>query len=42
LGHPEVPEEEKVRLRELYLSLNPVRIKRRMEANLRELWRLRK
>jgi hypothetical protein len=42
LGHPEVPEEEKVRLRELYLSLNPVRIKRRMEANLRELWQLRK
>jgi hypothetical protein len=42
LGHPEVPEEEKVGLRELYLSLNPVRIKRRMEANLRELWQLRK
>jgi len=42
LERPEVREEEKQRLQELYHSLNPVEIKRRMEANLRKLWQLRK
>jgi hypothetical protein len=42
LERPEVSESEKERLRELYLELNPVEIKRRMEDNLRKLWKLRK
>jgi hypothetical protein len=36
----EIGEEEKARLRETYLELNPVEIRRRMEENLRKLWRL--
>jgi len=42
LERPEVPEGEKEKLRKFYRSLNPVRIRRRMEANLRKLKKLRK
>jgi len=39
LAAPDVEEETKRRLQELYLSLNPVKIRHRMEENLRKLWR---
>jgi hypothetical protein len=39
LAAPEVDEETKRRLQDVYLSLNPVKIRHRMEENLRKLWR---
>ena len=39
LAAPEVKEETKRRLQEVYLSLNPVEIRHRMEENLSKLWR---
>ena len=39
LAAPEVKEETKRRLQEVYLRLNPVEIRHRMEENLRKLWR---
>ena len=39
LAAPEVNEETKRRLQEVYLSLNPVEIRHRMEENLSKLWR---
>jgi len=40
MASPQVAEEEKDRLRRIYLGLNPVEIRRRMGENLRKLWRL--
>ena len=40
LSSPQVAEEEKARLRQIYIQLNPVEIRRRMEDNLRKLWEL--
>ena len=39
LAAPKVKEETKRRLQEVYLSLNPVEIRHRMEENLSKLWR---
>jgi len=40
LASPEVGEAEKGRLREIYRTLNPVVLQRRIEDNLEKLWRL--
>jgi hypothetical protein len=40
LAAPDVKEETKRRLQDVYLSLNPVKIRHRMEENPRKLWRL--
>jgi len=40
LASERVAEEEKGRLRAVYQELNPVEIRRRVEENLRKLWRL--
>lgn len=40
LASPEVDEVDRERLRELYRTLNPVALRRRIEANLAKLWRL--
>jgi len=41
LAAQEVAEEGKERLREMYQTLNPVAIRRRVDQNLKKLWRLR-
>jgi len=40
LAAPDVNEETKRQLQKLYLGLNPVKIRQRMEENLRKLWSL--
>lgn len=40
LASPDVNQTTKDQLRELYLSLNPVELQRRIDANLRKLWAL--
>jgi len=40
LASPAVEEEAKERLREIYLTLNPVKLRRQMEENLRALWKV--
>jgi len=37
---PDVPEETKERLRQLYLTLNPVTLRQRIDENLDKLWQL--
>ena len=41
LARAEVDEVGKERLRELYRTLNPVALRRRIDENLERLWRLR-
>ncbi|MGC9529968.1 MAG: hypothetical protein ACP5G2_05040 [Candidatus Bipolaricaulaceae bacterium] len=41
LASPDVSEAEKERLREVYRTLNPVALRRRIGENLKKLWRLR-
>ena len=41
LASQEVAKEDKERLREMYQTLNPVAIRRRVDQNLKKLWRLR-
>ena len=38
---PHVSDEDQARLRQLYLSLNPVALHRHVETNLRKLWNLK-
>jgi hypothetical protein len=40
LASPEVAEEGKKQLREIYRTLNPVALRRWIDENLEELWRL--
>jgi hypothetical protein len=40
LSSPDVKDEAKERLREVYLHLNPVKLRMRMEENLRVLWKM--
>lgn len=40
LASLDVSEEAKVMLRDVYMGLKPVKLRRRMEENLRELWGL--
>ncbi len=41
LAAPEVAEETKAALRARFLPLNPLAVRRRIEANLRQLWRVK-
>lgn len=40
LESPQVPDEDKERLRQLYVTLNPVTLRQRIEANVKKLCRL--
>ena len=40
LESPDVSQQDKERLRQLYPSLNPVALRQRIDANLDKLWRL--
>ena len=40
MASADVTTKDKLRLQHTYVQLNPVKLKRRIDANLRRLWRL--